>query len=424
MSLAEGEKFVTFGTFPYKKLHIRGTYVVVYYSRMRLRQIQQAKVRGKRVLVRVDYNVALEKNGQLRDLTRLKETLPTLRWLLNHGAKIILVSHRGRPHGRDKKLSLKPVVAPLQRLLKRKIVFIDAPIFSQAFLRALDHTKPTEVVLVENIRFEAGEEDDSPALAKRLAGIADLAVNDAFADSHRAHASIVGVAQYLKMYAGLLVQKEVATLLSLLTKPARPYVAIIGGAKISTKLHLIKKLLHQADMVLLGGALANTLLQAEGIAIGSSLVEPSMVKIAAGLTSTNHKLKIPCDVVVATKKRAYAATRTTAVGNIKPNESILDIGPDTVDLFGRVLKQAKTIVWNGPMGVYEIPPFDRATVKIAQLIAAKKSTSIAGGGETIDAIHRAGVSAKFSFLSTGGGAMLEFLEGKTLPGVAAVTVRR
>lgn len=391
---------------------------------MRLRQLQKANVQGKKVLVRVDYNVEVEKNGRLRDLTRLKATLPTLRWLLRNGAQVILVTHRGRPKGREKKLSLKPLIAPLQRLSKRRVVFIEAPIFSRACTTALLRAKQTDIIILENIRFEAGEEDNSPALAKRLASFADLAVNDAFADSHRAHASIIGLSKYVPMYAGLLVQQEVTALSALLSKPARPYVAVIGGAKISSKLHLIKRLLKQADAVLLGGALANTLLQAEGIAVGASLVEPSMVKTAAGLTSTNAKLKIPCDVVVATKQRSRPATRITAVGNIRSKERILDIGPDTIDLFRRVLAEAKTVVWNGPMGVYELPPFDRGTIALAQAIASTKHISYAGGGETLDAIRRSGVSKKFTFLSTGGGAMLEFLEGKTLPGVAAVTVHR
>lgn len=399
-------------------------YVVVYCFGMRLRQIQKANVRGKQVLVRVDYNVEVASNGKLRDKTRLEATLPTLSWLLKSGAQIIIVSHRGRPRGCDKKLSLKPMVGPLRRMLKRRVVFIDAPVFSRALDTALKKVRPNDVVLLENIRYEAGEEDNSPALAKRLAGLADLAVNDAFADSHRAHASIAGLAKYCPMYAGLLLQKEITTLSELTTKPPRPYVAVIGGAKISTKLGLIKQLLKRADTVLLGGALANTLLQAEGVTVGASLVEPTMIKAAGGLTTTNVKLQIPCDVVVATKRRAHALTRITAVGNIKPQEIILDIGPDTVELFRRVIMTAKTIVWNGPMGVYEMPPFYRGTMAMAKIIAASRAKSIAGGGETVDAINRLGVGRRFTFLSTGGGAMLEFLEGRTLPGVAAVTVRR
>lgn len=391
---------------------------------MRLRDITKVQVRGKRVLVRVDYNVDTDARGRIRDLTRLEATVPTLRLLLHKGAKVILVTHRGRPKGRDRKLSVRPIVRPLERLCKNPVRFIDAPLFSRAFDLALAAAGDARLVLLENIRYEAGEEDNSPAVAKRLAQFADLAVNDAFADSHRHHASIVGLAKYRPMYAGLLLQAEIAALSPLLRVPKRPYVAIIGGAKISTKLRLIQRLLQQADTVLLGGALANTLLRAEGVATGASLVEPDMILAAEGLTSTNIKLKIPCDVVVAKQRRAHAKTRVTAVGNIQPREMILDIGPDTVELFRRVIATAKTIVWNGPMGVYELPPFHTSTVALAKIIAKQHVQSIAGGGETVDAIKRSGVAKRFTFLSTGGGAMLEFLEGKTLPGVAAVTVRR
>lgn len=390
---------------------------------MRLLDIRKAKVAGKRVLVRVDFNVEVTTAGKLRDVTRLQATVPTITWLMRHGAQVLLVSHRGRPKGRENRLSLRPLVPTLRRLLKRPIAFIDRPLFSRQLDLALSRVNPRQVVLLENIRFEVGEEENSPAVAKRLAGLADLAVNDAFADSHRAHASIVGLARYIRMYAGLLVQREVAALTLVMKQPARPLVAIIGGAKISTKLRLIQRLLKQADMVLLGGALANTLLQAEGVAIGASLTEPTMLKAAEGLTSTNAKLKIPCDVVVALKRQAHAATRTAAVGNIRRREIILDIGPDTIELYGRIIASAKTVVWNGPLGVYELPPFNRATLALAKIIARHRCVSIAGGGETVDEIRRSGLAGRFTFLSTGGGAMLEFLEGKALPGVVAISAR-
>lgn len=396
---------------------------MVYYLTMkRMRDIRTAIVRGKRVLVRVDYNVEVDGRGRVRDLTRLQATVPTITWLLQHGAQVILVSHRGRPAGRSAKLSLAPLVQPLRRLLDRPVRLIAAPVFSRQCAAAIAAAKLQDVILLENIRFEAGEEDNSPALARRLASFADLAVNDAFADSHRAHASIVGLAKYRTMYAGLLLQREVATLNQLLTTPRRPYVAIIGGAKISTKLGLIRRLLKQADHVLLGGALANTLLQAEGVSVGASLIEPGMVRAAEGIRSTNKKLEIPVDVIVAQKKAARATTRRVAVGNIDRRDMILDIGPDTIDLFGRIIRAAKTVVWNGPMGVYELPPFNRATVALARRIARHRCTSIAGGGETVDAIRRTGMAKRFTYLSTGGGAMLEMLEGKTLPGVTATLV--
>jgi 3-phosphoglycerate kinase len=237
---------------------------------MALRDIRKCNVRGRRVLVRVDYNVDTDARGRLRDLTRIEATVPTVRWLLKQGATVILVTHRGRPQGRDKKLSVRPVVAPLTRLLRQTVTFIDAPILTPAFDSALQRADGKRCILLENIRFESGEEENSSALAKRLASLADVAVNDAFADSHRAHASIVGVAKLMPMFAGLTLQREVTELTALIKRPKRPYVAVIGGAKISTKLHLIQRLLKQADFVLLGGALANTLLQAEGVAIGAS----------------------------------------------------------------------------------------------------------------------------------------------------------
>lgn len=387
---------------------------------MRLRELTTAPVRGKRVLVRVDYNVALDRRGRIRDATRITATRPTIDWLLRHGARLIIVTHRGRPRGRMRTLSCRPLVNPLRRLTGQRVAFVDAPLFSRRFDDQMHRAATSPIILLENIRYEAGEEDNSPAVAKRLAGYADLAVNDAFAEAHRAHASVVGVARYLRMYAGLLLQREVRALDRLRRRPARPYVAIIGGAKISTKLGLIRRLLRQADDIILGGALANTLLKAEGVAVGTSLTEPTMLRAAEGLRTTNPKLKIPCDVVVARSRQRRASTRVSAVGRIGRREMILDIGPDTIDLYRRIIRQAKTVVWNGPMGVYEQPPYNRGTIAIAKMIAGHRCTSIVGGGETIDAIRDAKLTKRFTFISTGGGAMLEFLEGKTLPGVAAV----
>lgn len=373
-------------------------------------------------MVRVDYNVELE-SGRVRDLTRLVKTIPTLQWLLQHGAAVILVAHRGRPHGRQLKLSLRPFVRPLSRLLKQRVRWWSWPLFSHELTTAVAGLEPGQVVLLENIRFEAGEEDNSPRIAKRLASLCDLVVNDAFADSHRSHASIVGVARFRRVYAGLLLQAEIKHLSQLLQHPRRPYVALLGGAKISTKLHLIKQLLKRADKVLLGGALANTILQAEGLAVGASKTEPTMVKAAIGLSTTDKKLEIPCDVVVATKVAAGATRHVRAVGNIHPREIVLDIGPDTVELYSRIIKVARTIVWNGPMGMYEFRPFSRGTTALAKAIARSHATAIAGGGETLDAIMRTGTAGHFSFLSTGGGAMVEFLEGGVLPGIRVVQQR-
>lgn len=398
--------------------------MVWYTTGVKLRDIRTAAVRGKTVLIRTDYNIETDGRGRPRDTTRLRATLPTLRWLLGHGAAIIIVSHRGRPRGRQSSLSLRPLVAPLSRLLGRRVIFLSGPLFSRVLSDALAKVKPGQVVLLENIRFEPGEEENGTRVARRLASFAPIVVNDAFADSHRAHASIVGLARFRSVYAGLLLQDEIKHLSILLRHPTRPFVAILGGAKISTKLSLIRMLLRRADRVLLGGALANTILQAEGLAIGASLTEPSMRAAAKGLSATNRKLEIPCDVLVSTSKRGRGQPTVRAVGNIKPKEIILDIGPDTMDLYRRVILQSRTVVWNGPMGRYETRPFDRGTRAMAKAIAESRATSVAGGGETLDAIQQTGTAKAFTFLSTGGGAMVEFLEGKKLPGLAVVTLRK
>lgn len=388
---------------------------------MVLRDIRKTDVRGKKVLLRVDYNIAIDKRGKVRDLNRIVQTIPTITWLLKHGASVILVSHRGRPTGRTKTLSLRPMVAPLQRLLRHPIGFIETPVFSSTTAAEVKKLKLGEIVLLENIRFEEGEATNSQRLAKRLASFADIVVNDAFSDSHRAHASIVGVAKYRPAFAGVLVQAEVNALSELLRRPARPYIAILGGAKISTKLNLVRQLLRRADKVLLGGALANTLLQAEGLTIGKSLSEPKMLVAARGLTVRNSRLAIPCDVIVATQATATAVRRRRAVGRIAPNESIYDIGPDTIEMYRRILKTAKTIIWNGPMGLYEIAPFARGTKALAHAVANSRGKTYVGGGETIDALQAEKLMTKVTWCSTGGGAMLEFLEGKKLPGLLAVS---
>lgn len=388
---------------------------------MNLKDVRRVQVRGQKVLLRVDYNIEVDQRGRVRDLTRIKATLPTIKWLLRHGAAIIIVSHRGRPKGVDPSLSLRPFVAVLNKLLKHPVAFSKDPINSRILRQKVAVMKPGQILMLENIRFYPAEENNTRSFAAALAKLGDLVVNDAFADSHRAHASIVGVAAFKPAYAGLLVQREIAELSRVMRPPRRPLVAVIGGAKISTKLGLVKKLLNRADYVLLGGALANTVLQAQGLAIGASVTEPKMLAAARGLAVTNIKLKIPCDVIVAKHRTAGGRAHVRAVGNIGPKEIILDIGPDTINLFGRVLAAAKTVIWNGPMGWYEVPPFDRGTKAIAKMIGRVKGLTIAGGGETIDAIRRVGADRRFSWLSTGGGAMLEYLEGRTLPGIKVVT---
>lgn len=390
---------------------------------MRLRDLRTVNVKGKRVLLRVDYNIAVA-NGRVRETHRLEASLATIRWLRSHGATVIILSHRGRPKKADPALSLRPMVQPLSRLLGVNVQWIGQAPTSAGVCATIKTLPPRSVCLLENLRFQSGEDRNAASFARSLARFGDLYVNDAFAVSHRAAASVDALPKLLPAYAGFNLQAEVKQLSRLREHPQRPYIAILGGAKISTKLGLVKKLLKQADHVLLGGALANTVLEAEGLAIGSSLSEPSMLKQTKGLTVQNRHLHIPCDlVVVRGKPRLKAKTAVRAAADVMPNETIVDIGPDTIELFSRVIRQAKTIVWNGPMGVYELRPFAAGTRALARVIAKSPAVSMVGGGETVDAVRSQHLEKKFTFVSTGGGAMLEFLEGKRLPGVAAVQQR-
>lgn len=356
----------------------------------------------QRVLIRVDFNVPLNKETkELKDDTRIREALPTIKYCLEQGAKVILVSHLGRPKGEIKEeLRLEPVAKKLEQLLGRQV----------EYLRELG-PGTTNLVLLENIRFWPGEEKNDPELAKQLAGLADVYINDAFGTAHRAHASTEGVAHLLPHAAGLLMQKEVENLTKLLHNPSKPFVALIGGAKISTKIGLLKNLLPKVDYLLLGGALANTVLLAQNQEVGESLVEKELAPTIADLLS--NKLKVPVDVVVHDQS-------SKAIGTINKADKIFDIGPDTVNLYKEIIKTAKTIVWNGPVGLFEEPPFDQGTLKIAQAVAESGAYSVVGGGETVEALEKMGLKDKASFVSTGGGVMLEFLEGKNLPGIKAL----
>ena len=366
-------------------------------------------IKDKRVLLRVDFNVPLDANKKVKDATRIEEALPTIKYLLAHEAKqIIILAHFGRPKGKvNEEMRLAPVAEKLQELLGEQVFY------------SKDLTVPTgRVALLENIRFYAGEEKNDPEFSKQLAGLADVYVNDAFGTAHRAHASTEGVAHLLPHAAGLLMQKEVENLTKVLTKPEHPVVAIIGGAKISTKIQLIKNLLPKVDSLLLAGALANTVLLAQNHKVGKSLVE-------AGLTSTvkdllDNKLRLPVDVITAFKAEAGGEIHTRAVGEVLAGEMILDIGPDTVSMYSELISKAKTVVWNGPMGLFEIPDFSKGTLEIAKAVANSQAYSVIGGGETVEAVKGMGLADKISFISTGGGAMLEFLGGKNLPGVIAL----
>lgn len=382
--------------------------------------IRDIDVRGKKVLVRVDFNVPL-KDGVVGDDTRIRAAIPTINYLLENGAAVILCSHLGRPKGGpEAKYSLAPVAAHLAGLLGKKVSFAEDCIGPKAE-EAAAVLKPGDVLVLENTRFHAEEEANDPGMAKQLASLAEVFVNDAFGTAHRAHASTEGVTHYLPGVAGFLLEKEIRYLGQTIADPQRPFVAIMGGAKISDKIGVIKNLLQKADAILIGGGMANTFLKAKGFAMADSLVEDESVPTALSLMDEGAgKIHLPVDMVLADKFEAEAATRTTAVGNVPDGWRILDIGPETVKAFGEVIKTAGTVVWNGPMGVFEFPKFAEGTYGVARLVAESKAVSVIGGGESVAAIQQSGLADKITHISTGGGASLEMLEGLELPGVAAL----
>lgn len=390
---------------------------------MSFRTLDQLDVRGKRVLTRVDFNAPM-REGRITDDTRIRSALPTIRALLQRGAAVLLVSHLGRPKGKVRpKESLRPVAERLGELLGQPVRMADDVVgpSAQALAREL---QPGEVGLLENVRFEPGEEKNDPEFARRLATLADAYVNDAFGAAHRAHASTEAVAHVLPNAAGLLMQHELEALGRVLHDPATPFVVIFGGAKVSDKIGIIRQFMAKADALLVGGGLANTFIKAAGHEVGTSLVEDDSLEVAGALRSGAHrrhvKLMLPADVVVATSSDAGATSRVAAVNDIRPDEAIFDIGPETRRAFAAEIAGARTIVWNGPMGLFEKPPFDAGTRAIADAVAASDSYSVVGGGDSVAALHESGQADKIDHISTGGGASLELLEGKTLPGVAAL----
>jgi phosphoglycerate kinase len=382
--------------------------------------VEDIDVKGKKVLVRVDFNVPLKDSG-VGDDTRIRAALPTIEYLLKNGAAVILCSHLGRPKGGpDPKYSLKPVADYLAGLLKKPVAFASDCIGPEAE-KAAKALKPGDVLVLENTRFHPEEEKNDMGMAKQLASLADIFVNDAFGTAHRAHASTEGVTHFLPSVAGFLLEKEIKYLGQAIADPKRPFVAIMGGSKISDKIGVIKNLLTKADTILIGGGMANTFFKAQGYPVADSLVEDDALETAKDLLKIGgQKLRLPVDVVLGDKFDADAAVKTIPVGPIPDGWRILDVGPETVKAYGKVIEAAGTVVWNGPMGVFEFPKFAVGTFGIAKAIAASKAVSIIGGGDSVAAIQESGLADQITHISTGGGASLEMLEGLELPGVAAL----
>ena len=389
------------------------------------RNIKDLDLRGKKALIRVDFNVPI-KNGAIQEDTRIKASLPTIRYALEHGATVILMSHLGRPKGKTNlEFTLKPVAEHLSTLLGKPVQFA-ADCIGPAAQAAIDKAGPGGVVLLENLRFHAEEEKNDAGFAQALASLGDVYINDAFGSAHRAHASTEGIVSHVKASAaGLLMADEIAHLGKVLEAPDRPFVAILGGAKVSDKLEVIENLIPRVDALLIGGAMAYTFLKARGVAVGKSLVEADLLDTARDVEQRAKerglRLELPVDHVVAPKLEAGAPAETLKVGDEAIGDRMgLDIGPDTITTYREVLAGAKTVIWNGPMGVFEIDAFARGTIEVAKAVADVKGTTVIGGGDSIAAVVKAGVADRITHISTGGGASLEFLGGRTLPGVEAL----
>lgn len=397
---------------------------------MTKKTIKDINVSGKKVLVRVDFNVPLTKEGKVSDDTRIIKALPTIKYLKEQNAKIILMSHLGKPKGKiSEKLRLEPVARYLSSILNEPVLALSDCIGEEVG-KKVSAMEGRDIALLENLRFHAEEEDNDPEFARKLASLADVYVNDAFGTAHRAHASTEGVTKSScfagKAVAGLLMEEEIKNLSMVLENPEHPLVCLIGGVKISTKIKVIEKLLEKAEKVLLGGALVNNILKEQGKNIGKSKMEDEMADEAKKLLpylekeGEEKKLYMPKDYIVADKPEEKAISRISSGTDLKDNEMILDIGPDTIAQYKEIIGSAKMVIWNGPMGLFEVPEFAKGSYEVAQAVADSKAKSIIGGGETLDLVKSLGLEEKLTFVSTGGGAMLEFLEGKELPGIKAL----
>ncbi len=387
--------------------------------------IEDLNIKGKRVFVRSDFNVPLDDNLMITDDRRIRSTLPTINYAIDEGAKVILSSHFGRPKGKkDPRLSLAPVAKRLQRLLNKEVVFSPDCIGSQAE-GLVSKMKEGDVLLLENLRYHPGEEENDEEFARALSRLADVYVNDAFGTAHRVHASIVGITRFLTSAAGFLLKKEIEYLKGMIVNPVRPFVAILGGVKVSGKIGVLENLGDKVDKVIVGGGMAYTFIKAMGYEVGNSLVEEDMLetaqRIRKKLKGMGIKFYLPVDCVIAQSIEPGTETKTVPTIEIPKGWRALDIGPASAKLFSEAIQDAKTILWNGPMGIFEIDAFSRGTYAIARAVADAYALTIVGGGDTDLAVHRAGVSDAMSFISTGGGASLQLLEGKELPGIAALT---
>ena len=377
-------------------------------------------LKGKRVLTRVDFNVpVVEGEVPVSAEWRIRAVLPTLDYLVKHGAKIIILSHLGRPQDQDLHYSLYPVYLKLKDLWSQEVLF-SHDILGDSAVKIIKSLKNGQAVLLENLRFNAGEEKNDENFAKELAGLGDFYVNDAFAVSHRAHASIVGLPKLLPASAGLLLEKEITVLSMARDKPRRPLVLVMGGAKAETKLKLVSQFLDKSEGIIVGGILANTILYARGMTVGKSIIEPTLIDEAKKLEITSSRLHLPVDVLVSKSLNIPTDVKIRPVGKIEPDEYIVDIGPDTIKLFNQVINSARMVVWNGAVGLTEIPAFNKGSAAVAQTIANLSGEKIIGGGDLISFLSQENLFDKMTYVSTGGGAMLEFLAGEELPGIKAL----